>query len=198
MKCKLVTLLLIFIGQQLYGQTKIATINGVVKNILFSYAYLYDADSNVAKFCPIADGKFQFNMGIEKELKLFNLFLASDSLTKNQIESRIKDRSSIRMVALADMQVTVVDRIETAEISGGELNKALDEMNISIVNLNYENYFDKYPDSVVSIYFLKLLAKVSKMPMLSSPINLRSYYTKLSDRIKNSDEGKMLYTTIFN
>ena len=102
------------------------------------------------------------------------------------------------MVALANMQITVIDRIEAAEISGGELNKALDEMNISILNLNYENYFDKYPDSAVSIYFLKLLAKVSKMPMLSSPINLRSYYTKLSDRIKNSDEGKMLYTTIFN
>ena len=198
MKCKLVTLLLIFMSHQLYGQTKIATINGVVKNVLFSYAYLHDADSNVTKVCPITDGRFQLYVKIEKEFKLFNLFLASDSLTKNQIESRIKDRSSIRMVALADMQVTVVDRIETAEISGGESNKALDEMNISIVNLNYENYFDKYPDSAVSIYFLKLLSKVSKMPMLSSPINLRSYYTKLSDRIKNSDEGKMLYTTIFN
>lgn len=197
MKCKLVTLLLIFISQQLYSQTKIATINGVVSNPLLKYSYLYDSESKVAIVCPIVSEKFQFKVKVEKEFKLLNLFLVSDTLTKNQIDSWMKDRSGTRMIALADMQVTVVDRIETAEINGGELNKALDEMNISIKSGNYDNYFNKYPDSPVSILFLKLLVRVSKMPMLDSPINVSSYYNKLSDRIKNSDEGKLLYTAIF-
>jgi hypothetical protein len=199
MKCKLITLLLILISSQLYSQNKIATINGLVHNKTFTYAYLYDFDNKETKVCQIVADKFKFELEIEKELKIYKLFLGSESsiLPENQIEHRIQDRSGTRMIALENMDVKIADRIKSAIIEGGELNKALDEMNKSIENLDRDNYFEKFPDSPVSILFLKSLVSLSKHPMFGSEINVKSYYAKLSERLKNSEDGKILYASIF-
>lgn len=199
MKCKLITLLLLFISLQLYSQNKMAAINGLVQNKVFTYAYLYDAESKETKVCKIEAGKFKFELEIEKELKLYHLFLITDSLIlpKNQIQDRIKDRSETRMVALENMKINIIDSIKTAVIEGGELNKAVEEMNKSVKNQDISSYFEKFPDSPVSIVFLKALVRLAKHPMIGSEINVKSYYAKFSDRIKNSEDGKLLYAAIF-
>lgn len=199
MKYKLLTFLLLFISSQLYSQNKIATINGVVHNKIFTYAYLYDFENKETKVCQIVADKFKFELEIEKELKIYKLFLGSESsiLPENQIEHRIQDRSGTRMIALENMNIDITDGVMSAIIEGGELNKSLDEMNITIKNFDYNSYFEKFPDSPVSILFLKSLVRISKAPILDSPINVQSFYTKLSDRLKNSEDGKILYASIF-
>lgn len=199
MKYKLVTLLLLFISLQSYSQNKTATINGIVNNKLFTYAYLYDADSKQTKVCKIVADKFRFELEQEKELKFYSLFLGSESsiLPENQIQHRARDGSGTRIIALENMNVKVVDGIKTAVIEGGELNKAVEEMENSIKKSDYGSYFEKFPDSPVSVYFLKILAELSNGSIFASRINVKSYYPKLSDRIKNSEDGKTLYATIF-
>lgn len=199
MKYKLLTFLLLFISSQLYSQNKMATINGVVHNKIFTYAYLYDFENKETKVCQIAGDKFKFELEIEKELKIYRLFLGSESsiLPENQIEHRIQDRSGTRMIALENMNIDITDGVKSAIIYGGELNKSLDEMNKSIENLDRDNYFEKFPDSPVSILYLKTLVSLSKHPMFGSEINVKSYYTKLSERLKNSEDGKILYASIF-
>lgn len=199
MKCKLITLLLILISSQLYSQNKSATINGLVHNKIFTYAYLYNSETKETKVCQITADKFKFELGIEKELKIYKLFLGSESsiLPENQIEHRIQDRSGTRMIALENMNIDITDGVKSAIIEAGELNKSLDEMNKSIENLDQDNYFEKFPDSPVSILYLKTLVSLSKHPMFGSEINVKSYYTKLSERLKNSEDGKILYASIF-
>jgi hypothetical protein len=199
MKFKLLTLLLIFISLQLYSQSKTATINGLVNNKLFTYAYLYDAESKETKVCKIVADKFRFELEQEKELKFYHLFLGSESsmLPNNQIQHRTQDYSGLRMIALENMNVKIVDGVKSAVVEAGELNKAVDEMNTSIKTSDYDGYFEKFPDSPVSVVFLKTLVPLTKHPMFGSAINVKSYYAKLSDRIKSSEDGKVLYTDIF-
>lgn len=198
MKIKLITLLLIFISLHLYSQKKTATINGVVKNKLFTYAYLYDAESKETKVCKIVTDKFRFELEQEKELKFYNLFLGSENsiLPDNQIQHRIQDHSGLRMIALENMNVKIVDGIKSAVVEAGELNKAVDEMNTSIKTSDYDSYFEKFPDLPVSVVFLKTLVPLTKHPLIGASFNVKSYYTKLSDRIKNSEDGKLLYKAI--
>lgn len=199
MKLKLTTILFIFISLKLYSQNKATTINGLVNNKLFTYAYLYDSETKETKVCQIIAEKFKFELEQEEELKFYSLFLGSESsiLPENQIQSRIQDRSGTRMIALENMNVKIVDGIKSAVVEAGELNKAVGEMENSIKNSDYTSYFEKFPDSPVSVYLIKILVKLSKHPIIGSSIKVNSYYAKLSDRIKNSEDGKLIYASIF-
>lgn len=199
MKFKLITILFVLFSLQLYSQNKTTTINGIVNNKLFTYAYLYDADSKQTKVCKIVADKFRFELEQEKELKFCHLFLGSENsiLPDNQIQHRIQDHSGLRMIALENMNVKIVDGVKSAVVEAGELNKAVDEMNTSIKTSDYDSYFEKFPDSPVSVVFLKTLVPLTKHPLFGSAINVKSYYAKFSDRIKNSEDGKLLYAAIF-
>lgn len=200
MKFKLFTLLLILISAQTFSQNKTATINGVVKNKIFTYAYLYDDDSKEAKVSKIENEQFKFEIENQKKLKLYRFFLGSEAsiLPENQVRHRIQDPAGYRLVALSDMNITVLDGVNTALIEGGELNKALDEMQKGLESTNFDNYFEKYPDSPISVYLMRILVQASKHTMIGHLVKVDSYYIKLSDRIKNSDEGKLIYASIYN
>ena len=70
-------------------------------------------------------------------------------------------------------------------------------MNLAIKTRDYGQFFNKYPNSPIAILFLKTLAKYSfnGLPLFSIQ-ECKSAYDKLSDELKNSDEGKELWGII--
>ena len=86
-----------------------------------------------------------------------------------------------------------------AIVEGKILNKDIDDMNLAINSRKYDAFFEQHPDSFIAILFLKILAKYTYNGFPLYTIQERKLsYNKLSDRLKNSDEGKELLQMISN
>ena len=67
------------------------------------------------------------------------------------------------------------------------------EIPIFTINKDFDGFFETHPNSPISILFLKVLSKYSSFGLpLYSLEKQKLSFAKLSDRLKNSDEGKEL------
>lgn len=191
------TILLLFSTVcSLYSQATNCTVTGTVdRNLPYKYAYLYNSKKNVLLKTPIVLNHFKFNASRHEELTLASLFFAMDSLMtySNMLEKKAERIFEEKILAIEDsVNVKVpTENMKEAIVTGGPLNKALNEMYLTNSKRNYGEFFLKYPDSPVSLLYLKVLINISKTSM-GAGVDCTSYYNSLSNRLKNSEEGKEL------
>lgn len=102
-----------------------------------------------------------------------------------------------RTIAIENLHVLAGDVIKEAVVRGGEYNFQLDEMFQSLNTKTYLDFFNKYPDSPVSLTLLRLLISMSKIsPYLKGQLTLKVYFNKLSDNLKQSEKGKKMWSMI--
>lgn len=193
----LVTVLFITKG---FGQKYV--IYGTTANHLsYKYAYLYDSDTKIFITEPIVDHQFSFKVDKIEKPKILLLSFNTELFKsyKQVLESPdYKYPNGSRMVALEDtVKVTLKEYTKDAIVEGKILNKDIDDMNIAINSRKYDAFFEQHPDSFIAIMFLKILSKYTLNGLPVYTIQERKLsYDKLSDRLKQSDEGKELLAMI--
>lgn len=170
-------------------------------DMLYKYAYLYDLDSKTFLTAPIVNHQFSFKLNKPDKLSLFtfnvntNLMKSHEELIKSP-DYRMPNKG--RLIALEDsVSISMTTTTQEAAVKGGTLNKAIDDMFLAIKSRKYESFFEQYSDSPVAIVFLKSLAElVAKGVPTLSKTECKTYYNKLSDRLKNSAEGQEILKII--
>lgn len=163
----------------------------------YKYAYLYDEDTKTFLTAQITNNQFNFNLDKQDKLRILMLSLNTQLFKtyKEVLESPdYKYPNRTRMIALEDtVEVSVKEYAKNALVKGNRLNKDIDDMNLAIKERRYSTFFEQHPDSPISIVFLKSLAEFA---IRDSPVftmqEFKSSYNKLSENLKNSDEGKKL------
>lgn len=200
MKKNLLSLLLTaFTILSAHSQTQNCKINGTLTDQSFyKYAYLYISKTKELSVTPIVANKFQFNIANQKEAILGIMFLGLDSLKTydDVIQNGIVGNRISRLIALEDLDIKIDENINTAIINGGSLNKDLDQMSSTSRSLDFKPFFEQHPDSPIALIFLKSLTAISKNHLLAQYVDCKTYYNDLSDRLKNSSEGKEVWAKI--
>lgn len=200
MNKKLIILsLILFFTISTRSQTQNCKITGNINEpSLFKYACLYISKTKKLSITPIIANKFQFDIEKQQEEILGIVFLGLDSLnTCNDVKQNgITGFRASRMIALEDMTICVQEDIRKAAIYGGRLNKDLDQMNTCSRSLDFKPFFQQHPDSPIALIFLKSLSIIGKKPLFAGYVDCKSYYNDLSDRLKNSTEGKEVWAKI--
>lgn len=195
----IISLMLLFVAKG-FGQKSI--IYGTTATHLnYKYAYLYNSDTKVFVTAPIIKDEFVFKLDKPEKPKILILSFNTELIkTYDEVlqSPNYKDPNGRRMIALEDtVKVTLKDNAKDALVEGKILNKAIDDMNLAAKLGEYETFFEQHSDSPIALVFLKILAKYS---VLGSPLfsvqERKLAYDKLSDRLKNSDEGKELLEII--
>lgn len=181
----------------LYGQATGCIVTGTVhKSLPYKYAYLYNSKKNIMLKAPVVLSHFRFNAVRYEELTLASLFFGMDSLMTYNIllEKKAERIFEEKILAIEDSVNVYVptENMKEALVTGGPLNKALNDMYLTSNKRNYAEFFLKYPDSPVSLLYLKVLINISKTSM-GAGIDCPSYYNSLSSRLKNCEEGKELF-----
>lgn len=170
-------------------------------DMLYKYAYLYDLDSKTFLTAPIVNHQFSFKLNKPDKLRLFTFNVNTDLMKSHEELIKSPDYGMPnrgRIIALEDsVKISMTTVTQEAAVKGRILNKAIDDMFLAIKSKKYESFFEQYPDSPISIIFLKTLVKniVSSMPLFSRT-ECKTYYNKLSDRLKNSAEGQEILKII--
>lgn len=191
--------MLLFVAKG-FGQKQI--IYGTTATHLdYKYAYLYNSDTKVFLTAPIIEHQFNFELDKPEKPKILILSFNSKKIRnyKEVLESPdYKDPNGRRMIALEDtVKVTLKDNAKDALVEGKILNKAIDDMNLAAKLGEYKTFFEQHSDSPIALVFLKILAKYSVLGLPLYTIQERKLaFDKLSDRLKNSDEGKELFELI--
>ena len=163
----------------------------------YRFAYLYYAKENKTIRTPVVLNQFLFQVDQPSQPQVAILFLGTDSL--KTYKDAIEERSEIgpkgtRLIAIEDStMIDIQDNINEGIVTGGNLNKDLNDMYLSSKSMQYEQFFNAHPNSPIALIFLKSLIQISKIPNFSSYVDCKLYYSKLSDSLKNSKEGKKLF-----
>ncbi|MEE1946300.1 hypothetical protein VRU48_14340 [Pedobacter sp. KR3-3] len=188
-------LIMLFIAKG-FGQHSI--IYGTTASYLpEKYAYLYDQDTKILTSAPIVDHQFSFKLDKPEKLKVMTLYFGVDLVkTRDELikDPNFDSRNGTRVVALEDtVQVSLLETARSAAVKGGRLNRDIDDMFLAIKQKKYEAFFAEHPNSPIAIVFLKTLATNARnsSAFFSIP-ECKGYYAKLSEGLKNSDEGKEL------
>lgn len=176
-----------------YGTTAI--------DLPYKYAYLYDEDTKTFLTAEITNHQFNFNLDKQDKIKILMLSFNTQlyKTYKEILESPdYKYPNRARMIALEDtVEVSLKEYTKNALVKGSRLNKDIDDMYLAIKEKKYSSFFEQHPDSPISIVFLKSLADFA---IRDSPVftmqEFKSSYNKLSENLKNSDEGKELLAII--
>lgn len=182
-----------------HSQTQNCKINGtLIDQSFYKYAYLYISKTKELSVTPILANKFQFNIANQKEAILGIMFLGLDSLKTydDVLQNGIVGNRISRLIALENLDINIIDNINTAIINGGNLNKDLDQMSSTSKSLDFKPFFEQHPDSPIALIFLKSLTAISKNHLLAQYVDCKTYYNDLSDRLKNSSEGKEVWAKI--
>lgn len=180
----------------LHAQTKIITITGETTGKQSRYVYL--RSKNEVYFSKIVGNRFEFILPKTNGYELATLFFLSDSLSKEKVcqmfENGIDDS---RTIAIENLHILAGEVTKEAVVRGGEYNFQLDDMFLSLKKKTYLDFFNKYSDSPVSLTLLRLLISMSKIsPYLKGQLTLKVYFDKLSNDLKESEEGKKLWSMI--
>lgn len=175
----------------IYAQSADCKLEGELKNESSTgYAYLINLSNKSCQVTPIVLGKFSFVVKKKKEFELGYIFIASDSLKRYDFFMENKKDLDSRSIAIEDAKMIVNTTLREAVVSGTKFNKELDEMDKAVVERNYSSFFDKYPDSPISLLLLKTLVRLSKIEMLNIKYDFKLFFLKLSKRLQDSEEGK--------
>lgn len=190
--------LLFFTMQGAKSQSLYCEIKGpVVNNSNYAYAFLVDLRNKVIFKSQILDNHFSFKVAKPKDAQLVNLFLEKDSLkTIDDFLLKNKTISTSRLLAVENAEVSIGSHIFYATVKGGPGNKEIDEMYQAMNSGNYGHFFESHPESPLALTLLKALTKVVQNPMLRGKLDLKSFYDKLSDKIRLSDDGVALLKQI--
>jgi hypothetical protein len=194
----ILTLLLLLTSLALKSQT-LCKINGRINDpSIFRYACLYISKTKKLTVTPIINNEFHFNLSTQQEEVLGILFLGLDSLhTINDVKANgVAGYYQSRMIALENMDICIDDDMNNAMIYGGKWSTDLDQMNSSTRNLDFKPFFEQHPDSPIAMILLKSLTVISKKPIFAAYVDCKSYFNDLSDRLKNSAEGKEVWAKI--
>lgn len=188
--------MLLFVAKS-FGQ-KAVIYGSTASGLSFKYAYLYDPDTKILLTAPLSNYQFSFNLDRSEKLKILMLSFSSDLMYNygEILESPdYKYPNGVRMVALEDsVEVTLKQYPRHALVKGKDLNTAIDGMYASMKSMKFATFFEQYPDSPVAIVFLKTLTNGAlKGVNFFNIIECRLAYDKLSDRLKNTEEGKALF-----
>ena len=195
----LVLLMVLFVAKgfgqkcKVYGTTAI--------DLPYKYAYLYDPDTKVFVTAPVTNHQFSFELDRSEKLKILMLSFNMELMKtyKEVLESPdYKYPNGARMVALEDtVEVTLKEYTKEALVKGKTLNKDIDGMYLAIKLGKYDAFFKEHPDSPIAIVFLKTLTGLAtKGSALITIQQCKLSYDSLSDRLKNTDEGKELLKMI--
>jgi hypothetical protein len=193
-------LTLLFICMSLASKSQnLCTINGRINDpSIFRYACLYISKTKKLTITPIVNNEFHFKLSRQQEEVLGILFLGLDSLhTIDDVkENGVAGYYQSRMIALENMEICIDDDMNKAMIYGGKWSNDLDQMNSSTRSLDFKPFFEQHPDSPIAMILLKSLTVISKKPVFAGYVDCKSYFNNLSDRLKNSDEGKEVWAKI--
>lgn len=165
-----------------------------------SYAFLYFPERKITVHTPITNSEFKFSIDKKVKFEMVMLYFGKDSTkTYNDIQSnRSFGIKELVFVALEDSVHIFVNNndLNTVKITGGDLNRDLQEMNDTIKSGKYLDFFSTHPSSPVSILFLKTLTRIKDNPMFSQLIDCKLYYSKLSEDLRKSTEGLVIWDMI--
>lgn len=170
--------------------------------ITYQYIYLYDSDSKVLVTAPISDHKFSFKVDKTDKPKFLMLYFSTDLMKTHKELMDNPDyeylKKARRIVALEDtIEVSMTDENQRPVVKGKGLNKDVDDMYMAIKSRKYDVYFEQHSDSPMSMVFLKTLTESASkgFPFLGLS-ECKSYFHKLSNGLKESDEGKAVWSMI--
>lgn len=204
MKILTIGIFFLVMSSVVIGQTKNFKIKGAVNDdkIPYKYAYLYFHKSKMLKRAPILNNLFVIDGktdSIDTDPELGQIFLGLDSNQKF-IDNREVYMSGInreyRPIVLENLSINITPDIQKSIVNGSQLNVDLDEMYSSINNHRIEDYFPTHTDTPISLVFLRAMLPMKKMTNFSLSIDFISCFNILSDRLKNSNEGRKLHEAI--
>ena len=205
MRKNIVLLIFIFITvQHLQSQTLNCKLNGtLIYDGSYRYAFLYLPDNKSRHITEIIGKRFCFITKKPDELKLGIIFLGKDSSMTyaDVVQQRKYGVNESRSVVIEDLEIIIDNDVSKAIVNGGMLNKDNDKMYKAISTSQYDEFFDQNPNSPLALELLKalIIINIKKLPFGgSSAFNIKSYYNKLSDRLRNSEKGKDLKERIKN
>ncbi|WP_412467235.1 hypothetical protein [Pedobacter sp. KLB.chiD] len=182
------------------------------------YAYLYSAGNrNIFLKVPLVGGNFKFSSTANLDGSLLRwavIFVETrDNVTAAEVKKNLDSKTwrlggtpKIKSIILenVDLDITKGSQINYAKIAGGgTFNKQLEELgsNGNVDKINLFDFIRKYPNSPVSL--LKLQGLVNFLKVLPAAKFEQIYggspqqmYAMLSDRLKQSKEGKLIKTKI--
>ncbi|MEH3112018.1 hypothetical protein [Pedobacter terrae] len=182
------------------------------------YAYLYSAgNKNLFLKVPLVDGNFKFNSNTNLDGSLLRwavIFVETrDNVTRAEVKNNLDSKTwrvggtpNIKRIILenVDLAVSKGSQINYAKIAGGGVfNKQLGELGDSgnADRINLFDFIKKYPNSPVSLLnlqgavkFLKVLPAAKFEQIYGG--SAQQMYAMLSDRLKQSKEGKLIKTKI--
>lgn len=184
-----------FTIQGLHSQSLYCEIKGrLTKDSPYKYAFLNDAKSKNAIFTRIINGHFLFKINKEDNFKMVTIFLGKDSL--KTYEQSIREHNNSRFIAVEDLDIIITTDVLNATVNGGRLNKDIDEMYLVMKSGAFESFFSGHKESPVSLVLLKSLVGVNRNPALEGILDLKLFYSILSDNLKKSEIGVQLKKTI--
>lgn len=199
-KLQLILLLCFAIPNLIKAQeSKYIVFGKVDSQCVNSYAFLYLPERKLTIHQPIVNLTFKFIVDKKLKFETVMLYFGKDSTkTYNDIQSDrrfgVKD---IVLVALEDsVYISVNNDLNTVKVVGRNLNRDLMEMGDAIKSGNYLDFFSSHSDSQVSLLFLRSLARVNKRLIFDQLIDCELYYSKLSEGLKKSPEGLVVWNMI--
>jgi hypothetical protein len=177
----------------LYAQDKTYKISGIVSDKPeVRYAQLVSLEKKAVTTVPVANGRFEFNLN--KELDMRALMLTADSaLTYENYMQEARSRTNdSRMILVEDAEITSGKIVADAVVKGSSLNRDLEDMFATIKSRNFEQYFAEHPDSPVSMLFLKSLAQIGGAGSAFHSYDCKKYFALLSNRLQQSPDGLAL------
>ncbi|MDQ8004301.1 MAG: hypothetical protein REI64_05835 [Pedobacter sp.] len=188
--------ILVFINLGLYAQTEVISITGEIVDRKSTYAYVgFGKEIFSAK---IINKDFKITLPKKEGYELGAIFFWSDSLSNEQAYQMIKNGlEDSRTIAIENLYIVAGKVAKEAIVKGGQYNLELDEMFLCLRNKSYLDFFDKYPNSPVSLTLLRILIGLAKTaPYFKGELTLKIYFDKLSNELKGTEQGKKLWTMI--
>lgn len=171
----------------------------IADHLDYKYAYLYDQASKTFETATITNHKFSFKVDKPDQFKIVSLSF-NGALMKNHqemIESPdFAPPYRPRMIALEDtVKISLLDEEgKQILVEGNRYNQDINDMYLAIKSKQYKPFFELHQDSPVSLIFLKTLTNMAagNWPFFTKQ-DCKSYYDKLSDQLKNSDQGREIF-----
>lgn len=151
---------------------------------------------------PIVNHQVQIKKSFDKKGRLLSwglIFLGyDDKITMADFKEMRKDYDFVRdrklLIVLEDsVTITFSEPVSFSKVNGGHLNKEWQHLFEAIKENQHVRFVKEHPDSPFSLTCLKALRKVSLYTDQLNDVDISSLYNDLSDRIKQSIEGKEFF-----
>jgi hypothetical protein len=187
------TLIMFFTTLEMKAQIQSCEIKGVfLDNQKYKYAFLVDLKLKTISTSPIIKDAFSFTVTKPNDDQIIQLFLEEDSAKSINYflnESKIASNNR-RIIAVEDADILFLKDARTVTVKTGALNQDIEQMYLAINSRNYDQFINTHTNSPISLYFLNALVAINKKMKSGDALNCKELFNKLSDRLKNSVQGK--------